>query len=82
METADAIEKMIETTGTSKYALSKRLDRAKNYIQNTLTRRTDVSAGNLARIAAAMGYRLVLMGPGELIEVTPASDNIVSTEQN
>ena len=69
MDAPMALDEMLRRRGMSRYALSKKLGKSPNYAQNIIGRGTDVSSANLARMAHAMGFRLVLVGDGEPIEI-------------
>lgn len=73
MSSLDALSEMLKRSGMSKYALSKALGRSTTYISTTMQKGGDIGAENLARMAEVMGFRLVLDGKGEPIEVTPRS---------
>lgn len=75
MNTTDAIREMLARSGMSMYALSKAMGKSKNYVQNTLSRGSDIGAGNLALMASHMGFKLTLNGSGEPIEISERSDD-------
>ena len=81
MDTTSAIVAMLERSGMSKYALSKRMGKSANYIANTVSAGADVSAGNLAKMAHIMGYRLCLVGDGDVIEVCEEVGDVADDNQ-
>lgn len=74
MRTTDCIRHMIEASGTSYRKVSAALGKSPGYIGATITNGADVSAGNLAKIAGAMGYELVLRSDGDEIKVDPPKE--------
>ena len=76
MTPTEAVKEMLDRSGTSMYALSKAMGKSKNYVQNTLRRGSDIGASGLAEMASHMGFKLVLDGSGEPIEITERSDDV------
>lgn len=69
MDTIAALEAMLERSGMSKYRLSKELGKHPTYIGTTISKGSEISAANLAKMARLMGFRLVLVGDGPEIEI-------------
>lgn len=69
METTAAIEEMLKRSGMSRYALSKAMGKAPTYVQNTISRGGSVTVDNLAKMAHIMGFRVIIDGEGESIEI-------------
>lgn len=69
MDVTDAIRKIIESSGRSARSVSIEMGRAPTYLATTLGKGSDVGAANLAKIAGAVGWRLVLERDGEEIEI-------------
>lgn len=70
MTPTEALREMLDRSGTSMYALSKEMGKSTTYIKNTIKQGSDLGAGNLARMASLMGFKLTLNGNGEPIEIT------------
>lgn len=82
MRAIDALRRMLDASGTSQYAASKRMGKSVTYVQTTLKNNT-MGADKLAEVAAVCGYRLVLIpkeGGDEIeigsIEITDGYDEI------
>lgn len=69
MDVNSGIRKMMEASGTSARELSRRIGRSPNYVSTTLCVNGDHKAELLIEMASAMGYKLVLEGPGERIQL-------------
>lgn len=69
MDTIAALEEMLKRSGISKYRLSKEMGKHPTYIGTTIGKHSAISAENLAKMARIMGFRLVLDGVGEPIEI-------------
>ena len=72
MNTTECIRHMIEASGLSARKASQFLGKSPTYLGTTITNGSDVSAGNLSRIAEVAGYELILRGRGEEIRVDPS----------
>lgn len=75
MTPTEALREMLDRSGMSMYALSKAMGKSRNYIGNTLKQGSDLGASGLAEMASHMGFKLVLDGSGEPIEITERSDD-------
>lgn len=64
MSPSEALAWMLSQSGTSAYALSKKLGKSTGYISSVIAKSTDMSAGNLATMADAMGFDLVVRERG------------------
>ena len=71
MRVHEAIRKMLERSGRPAYAVSEEIGLSRSNLSNRLNRRVDIGAGSLAAIARSCGYRLMLIGYGEAIEIDP-----------
>ena len=71
MQTSDAIRHMCESTGGGPVTVSKSMGKARTYISAMLSRGTVPRADTLSLIAQSCGYKLVLEGNGERIEIDP-----------
>lgn len=80
MTPTEALREMLDRSGMSMYGLSKAMGRSKTYVQTTIRRGTNIGSATLAEMARAMGYRLVLDGDGEPIEVEEARKNADSDQ--
>lgn len=69
MDTIAALQEMLKRSGMSKYRLSKELDKHPTYISTTIGKHSAISAENLAKMAQIMGFRLILDGMGDPIEI-------------
>lgn len=70
MDTCACIRFMMEKAGMSGRQLSAALGKYPTYIGTTLSKGGNVSAENLARMAAVMGFDLVIEGHGERVMIT------------
>ena len=70
MKTDEAIRQAARQIGGIT-AASKAMGRDQNYIAGMLSRGSVPKADTLARIASVCGYRLVLVGHGEELEIEP-----------
>ena len=76
MNSRDAIRKMMEVSGTSAAELSRRLGKSDTYVSTTLSKGSSPRAENLAAMAEAMGFELVLKrktGKNEQFVITATS---------
>ena len=71
MDVLSAITKMEEAESVNDSELSRRLGKSRNYMSVTRSKNSDIGASNLAKMANAMGWRLMLAKDGLNIEVTP-----------
>lgn len=67
----DALRAMLKASGTSGRQLSAELGKSPGYVGSLLNQGGDFGTENLARMARAMGYALVLRGDGHEVEVAP-----------
>lgn len=72
MRTCDAIREILRQSGQTPYNAAIQIGRHNSYIYNLLNRDSDVATATLSSIARVCGYRLVLEGRGEKIEIDPA----------
>lgn len=71
MQVNDAIDQMLDTSGMTKAGVSAALGKHRNYLSSTIYQGATPKIDTLANMAAAMGYKLVLVGHGEEIEIDP-----------
>ncbi len=70
MEARDALDRMLEVSGQSRAGVSVCLGKHRNFITSSITRDPwNPTIHTLASIAAKCGYRLVLEGNDERIEI-------------
>lgn len=70
MNTTDAIRHMISQSGKTLRSVSIESDRAPTFLSTTLGKTSKAArADTLAKVARICGYRLVLVGRGEEVEV-------------
>ena len=69
MMTPDAISRMLRASGMPKSELSRRMGKVRTFVSSTISRGSTPRADTLAEMARHMGYRLVLRGHGEEIEI-------------
>lgn len=81
MDACDALREMLARSGVSMYALSKALGKSPGYIAAVLRHGGDIGAGNLARMAEVMGFRLVLDGSGGPIEICEEVEEDADSDQ-
>lgn len=74
MNVLGAIKKMIANSGKSARAVSVEMGKSPNYMGATLAKVSDIGAANVARVAKACGYELILKGHGEEIPIDPPED--------
>ncbi|MBQ6452735.1 MAG: hypothetical protein IJJ14_00080, partial [Coriobacteriales bacterium] len=60
-----------QASGIGITKVSEAMGRQRTFISSTLSKGVTPKADTLAQIAAACGYRLVLVGNGEEIEIEP-----------
>lgn len=81
MDVLDAINTMLEQSGTSRAALADAVGRTKQALTNMFYKKTDVQTNTLTKMANAMGYELALVPKGEASKVegslviTPRNDD-------
>lgn len=71
MNTLKAIEQMIEKSGTNKNALSVSMGKDRNTVNTMFSRGSIPRVDTLAKMCAAMGYRIVLESDDDRIEIDP-----------
>ena len=71
MHTLEAIRHMCDTSGQKIAEVSKAIGRSRAFLSNMLTRGNNPRIDTLIEIARACGYRVVLEGQGERIELEP-----------
>lgn len=71
MQTLEAIRHMCETSGQKIAEVSKAIGRSRAFLSNMLTRGNNPRIDTLISIADACGYKVVLEGQGERIELAP-----------
>ena len=71
MQTLEAVRHMCETSGQKIAEVSKAIGRSRAFLSNMLTRGNNPRIDTLIEIARACGYRVVLEGQGERIELEP-----------
>ena len=71
MDVLDAVKRVCEMEGVSGRGLSLMMGRSGNYMSATMAKGSDIGASNLARMANAMGWRLVLRKGDVEVEVSP-----------
>lgn len=69
MDTNTCVRHMLDKAGMSPYAASLAMGRAHSYMGQALKRKGGIGAPVLAEIAQACGYRLQLVGHGEVLEL-------------
>lgn len=71
MDAMDAVAEMMRRTGTRPAELARATGKSPQSVNKIVNRAvSDMRASNLAAVARAMGYRLVLDGEGGPIEVS------------
>lgn len=75
MDTKEAIKRMLDSSGMSAREASKRLGKSPNYLSATLAHGGNVTTANLARIASALGWTLVLARGDERMEIGGGSQD-------
>ena len=75
MQTHEAIRHMCESSGQKIAEVSKAIGRSRAFLSNMLTRGNNPRIDTLISIARACGYKVVLEGQGERIELTPSPDD-------
>lgn len=73
MQTLEAIRHMCEASGQKIAEVSKAIGRFRAFLSNMLTRGNNPRMDTLISIADACGYKVVLEGQGERIELAPTS---------
>ena len=63
------VRRMVESSGKSAADISREIGRNSRYISVMLYNRTVPNVNLMARVAKACGYRLVIVGHGETIEL-------------
>lgn len=81
MNPCDALREMLDRSGVSMYALSKSLGKSPGYIAAMLKHGGDIGAGNLSRMSEVMGFRLVLDGSGDPIEICEEVEKDADSDQ-
>lgn len=71
MDILDCIKHMIADSGQSARQVSQALDRSPNFLGTTFSKKSDVGASNVAKIANLLGWHLVLKKGDIEMEVTP-----------
>jgi len=71
MQTLEAIRHMCDTSGQKIAEVSKAIGRSRAFLSNMLTRGNNPRIDTLIEIASACGYKVVLEGQGERIELAP-----------
>ena len=71
MDVLDAIGKMCEIEDVSARELSRRIGKSPNYIGVTVSKGSEVGASNLAGMARALGWQLVLRKGDVSVEISP-----------
>ena len=71
MQTLEAIRHMCEASGQKIAEVSKAIGRTRAFLSNMLTRGNNPRIDTLIEIADACGYKVVLEGQGERIELAP-----------
>lgn len=61
MTTLEALQAMLDASGTTPYAAARAIGRGSSYVSGMLWRGSVPSADMLARIAAACGYEMLLV---------------------
>ena len=74
MQVIDAIKQMLTTAHWTRNGVSAAMGRSRNFLQILIDRGTTPKTDTLARIANVMGYKLILEGHGEKIEIDPPPD--------
>ena len=74
MQTLDAIRRMCETSGQGITEVSRAIGRTRAFLSNMLTRGNNPRIDTLINIAQACGYKVVLEGQGERIELAPTPE--------
>lgn len=65
---------MLEKSGRSASEVSRSIGKSRNYIGGIFAQGSDIRTSNLARVAHELGYRLVLKGDDEEIELYDERD--------
>ena len=71
MQTLEAIRHMCETSGQKIAEVSRAIGRSRAFLSNMLTRGNNPQTDTLISIAQACGYKVILEGQGERIELVP-----------
>ena len=74
MDVLDAIQKMLNDSGTSQIALAEHLGRSRQSISNMFRTKADVRVDTLVKMAEFMGYKLILRSKNDTIEIAPRED--------
>lgn len=69
MDVLDAINRMLDESGTSRAELANAVGRTKQALTNMFYKKTDVQTNTLTKMANAMGYELALIPKGEASKV-------------
>lgn len=69
MKTPEAIKHMLKVSGMQKTELSRRLGKVRTYASTTIAKGSTPRTDTMASMARIMGYRLLLQGHGEEIEI-------------
>lgn len=69
MNTLRAISRMLRASGMPKSELSRRMGKARTFVSSTISKGSTPRSDTLAEMARHMGYRLILKGHGEEIEI-------------
>lgn len=77
MDTLQALQKMLDSSDMTPYAVARSLGRGSSYVSGMVWRGSCPSADLLARLAGACGWRLVLVRDdgGSEITITGATDD-------
>lgn len=81
MDVLDAINTMLDKSGTSRVELADAVGRTKQALTNMFYKKTDVQANTLTKMANAMDYELALVPKGEAskidgaLVITPRKDD-------
>lgn len=73
VELYDLVRYLVEKSGKSASRVSREIGRTSGYIGSIVHRGTIPSAGVLADIAAACGYKLVLVGEADALTIQPVN---------
>ena len=79
MDVLEAINTMLEQSGTSRAALADAVGRTKQALTNMFYKKTDVQTNTLTKMANAMGYDLALVPKGEAAKI---DGSLVITSRN
>lgn len=80
MTPTEAVTQMVAESGKSASVVSAEMGRCHSYISALVCHGTTPKADTLARIAAACGFRLTLVGHGQEIEIDGDGDAVRKLE--